>query len=558
MILGGAKLLRCSRACDRSSENLLPSPITHAEQTHEPHHSTNTASFLSDRDDRSSLAKGDPRNGPFEWSFFGLYALLLALITTRRVLWSDEMQAWLIARDSHSLADLFHNLRYEGHPALWYLLLYIPAHISWNPASTQVINYLFTVTEAWLILSARKLHWTIRTLTVFSFVVFYNYGQIARSYMLTTLLLTAAARCLLGERQHRKLAILFLVLSINTHFFAIPIAATLALWAYCFAKLDHWKDIGKLFRETEFRVASLVLLTSVAVAYFTVRPPSDSYTPHYGEARHSLSYNFLLAEGGAWKALLPATPAAIPAGMRKWLDPQDHPSALASGLSLALFLLVAGALRESQARLFFLAASTLVVVAMAATVHVPTLHHLGLIFAVFIIALLINAYTVPEKTVRQWLPRPVASAVILLILSFQALTAIYASASAWVHPFSHAKEASCWLKQQGLDRNPLAIDGFYSLAVLGYMERPSAYQSACSGMCSFAVWNTRYDADRVASVNDLRKARGNSLLPVIFVHAGNKLDQAKARNLGVVEIHSFRSKPGGSLGNYTIYEQEHP
>jgi len=38
-------------------------------------------------------------------------------------MWRDELQAWLIARDSKNILELFINLKYEGHPALWYLLL---------------------------------------------------------------------------------------------------------------------------------------------------------------------------------------------------------------------------------------------------------------------------------------------------------------------------------------------------------------------------------------------------------------------------------------------------
>ena len=42
----------------------------------------------------------------------------------QHAMWRYEMQAWLLARDSQTLGDLFFNLRYEGHPALWHLLLW--------------------------------------------------------------------------------------------------------------------------------------------------------------------------------------------------------------------------------------------------------------------------------------------------------------------------------------------------------------------------------------------------------------------------------------------------
>ena len=64
------------------------------------------------------------------YGLLGLFAILLALVTSRHAMFGDEAQAWLIARDSGNLLELAHHLRYEGHPALWYLLIYLPAHLS--------------------------------------------------------------------------------------------------------------------------------------------------------------------------------------------------------------------------------------------------------------------------------------------------------------------------------------------------------------------------------------------------------------------------------------------
>lgn len=46
-----------------------------------------------------------------------------AFVIAHHELWRDEVQAWLLARDSASAIDLFSRQKYEGHPALWQLLL---------------------------------------------------------------------------------------------------------------------------------------------------------------------------------------------------------------------------------------------------------------------------------------------------------------------------------------------------------------------------------------------------------------------------------------------------
>jgi hypothetical protein len=140
-----------------------------------------------------------------------------------------------------------------------------------------------------------------------------------------------------------------------------------------------------------------------------------------------------------------------------WLNSLLHRTALGAGLSAALFLLVAAALRTVQARSVFLLASALVVVAMGATVRRPGVQHLGLIFTVFILALLIDAYAVPSGTSRQWLSQRAAFAVFVAILGLQTLDAVGASIYEWSFPYSYGKSIGTWFRQTGLDKNPLVL-----------------------------------------------------------------------------------------------------
>ena len=463
------------------------------------------------------------------------------------------MQAWLIARDSNSLADLFHNMHYEGHPLLWQLILYIPAHISWNPITMQVINYLFAVAEAWLILSARKLHWSIRALAIFSFFAFYQYGVHARNYMLAMLLLTAATRCLLAKRPHRKLSILFIALSINAHFFAIPIAAVLFIQMYCLPRIKTLKGPGQLFRNLEFQAASLLLIASVLAAYLTIRPPADIYTPQYEFNHRSLPYYFVATESQAWQALLPNNQPL--ARMGDWLASHHHPVGIvpAAGLSLLLFLTVALALQTAQARSMFLAASALEILAMGATVHRPQIHHLGLIFVAFILALLIDAYSVQCGTSRPRLPRPVSLAVIIVVLGLQAVSAKTKSRFEWTLQNPADKETISWLKQSGLDNNPLVVmkPDLSGAELLGYLQRPSAYYPACRCVGSFIVFKAGRDIDREVTASELDAISRTSQLPAVVI-SGSELPVETCRNLRVRELRAF-SKPSAWWDTFYVY-----
>jgi hypothetical protein len=77
-----------------------------------------------DRYDRAVAAAERHLENRYIWLaiFCGIFAFQYALIFTHHP-WVDEWQALQIALETPSLESLLENLRYEGHPPLWYLLL---------------------------------------------------------------------------------------------------------------------------------------------------------------------------------------------------------------------------------------------------------------------------------------------------------------------------------------------------------------------------------------------------------------------------------------------------
>ena len=73
----------------------------------------------------------------FNLALLALYILVTSVTMSAHEMFRDEIQAWLIARDSHGIADLIHNLKYEGHPALWYLFLLPLTRIGREPQIMQ-------------------------------------------------------------------------------------------------------------------------------------------------------------------------------------------------------------------------------------------------------------------------------------------------------------------------------------------------------------------------------------------------------------------------------------
>lgn len=118
-----------------------------------------------------------------------LFLLLAALATARHEMWRDELQAWMLARDSASLGQLFANLRYEGHPPLWHLVLFVLARVVETPVAMQVVHVAVAATTAILVLLRAPLPSWQRVLFVFGYFPFYEYCVKSRSYALGALLM---------------------------------------------------------------------------------------------------------------------------------------------------------------------------------------------------------------------------------------------------------------------------------------------------------------------------------------------------------------------------------
>ena len=162
----------------------------------------------------------------------GLYGLLTALGLYYHEPWRDETHSWLIARLSQSLPQLFHNIRYEGHPVLWYLILYLVKPVSGKFEMAQVVHWLISGAAGWLLLTRAPFPYRVRILLLFSYFLFYEYAIIARNYAIGILLLFLIADQFRYRRRRRGyLAVssyLFLLFQTNVY----PLLIGLVLYGF--------------------------------------------------------------------------------------------------------------------------------------------------------------------------------------------------------------------------------------------------------------------------------------------------------------------------------------
>jgi len=278
-----------------------------------------------------------PRGTLWLWlAYCGALAALLAFHEP----WRDEIQAWLLARDSPSLVALWKNTRYEGHPLAWHFLLWVLARLTANPVAMQVLHGLLAAAGAFLFLQKAPFPLPWRAAWVFTYFPLYEYGVLARNYQLTALGFWAA----LALRQKPRWAGAALALVANSSPMGLLLAPPLALG----------------MRLKGFRLSKggwFLLSLAWGFALWSCLPPPDY--------EHARGWFWHWDWGRAYYVIRGLAAAFFPIPSPQvhfWNDPLLFPfaptpagAALAIGIATAFLALAGFALPSRVARLLWLA-----------------------------------------------------------------------------------------------------------------------------------------------------------------------------------------------------------
>lgn len=114
--------------------------------------------------------------------------LLQAVLILRHQPFVDEWQALQIAVQSPDFASLLANLRYEGHPPLWYLVLRgLSGVVGPHQALFAANLILGFLTQGFILFRSPFPRW-LRLLVAISEPILFEYGTVSRSYTLGVML----------------------------------------------------------------------------------------------------------------------------------------------------------------------------------------------------------------------------------------------------------------------------------------------------------------------------------------------------------------------------------
>ncbi len=177
------------------------------------------------------------------WCIFGIYSIVTLICALNHEMWFDEAQAVMIIKDC-PLSELPYRLKVEGHPPLWYLILFPFVKLGFPTSLLPLVSWFFMAAGVWVLLFKVRLPLLLKILIVFSSgFLFYN-SAILRVYCIIPLLMFLIL-CYYPKRRQCPIIYGILVgLLANTHLFVSGIVAVLGI-LMLYDMFSQWKDSSK-------------------------------------------------------------------------------------------------------------------------------------------------------------------------------------------------------------------------------------------------------------------------------------------------------------------------
>ncbi len=425
----------------------------------------------------------------------GLYAIVVLLGMLRHELWRDEYQAWLFARDSASLRELFSHLRYEGHPPLWHLMLYVITRFTEQPMAMQMLHLSIVTGTVWLVLRHAPFGRVFRLAFCFGYYMLYEYAVLSRNYALG--LFFAVWFCIRYRDRVRPGMELGLILALMA--LSNPFATMLSLALLAFLAVDRLATSKPPFvRFERGTVLTLGLgLSGVGLALWRILPPADGGFFDFeaipgGFHAESLSQ----ALSHVFTSYVPIPQSGIANWNTNWVAGWGGPWVLLGSL-LILVLSVIVLLQNHRALLFYLMATGGYLIYFHLFAMAPQhLRYTGHLFLVLIMSLWLSR-TLAARRTHPWphgagragaaIERP----FIAILLAAQIWGGIVLYANDWRHPFTHNKAAAAFLVESGYDSSAMVGSQDFMVLPFAAIFNRQMYYPEREGLGSFVVWDQK-------------------------------------------------------------------
>jgi hypothetical protein len=411
-----------------------------------------------------NIANGIKDNWLIHLAFL-MYIVLISVTIFKHEPWADEAQAWLLARDSSPFDLLFKNLRYEGHPPLWYLILIIPSKI----LPYRVISFIsaiIAVSGVCILLYRSSFPKIVRLLLPFSYFIFYQYGVIARSYVLVPILLFAIARIYEDKTAKIYQFVALACLLANVSVFSILIALSIML----IHLIDLIKTRSILTKKLIIKQIIAYVIFAVIMALIAIilwQPEDCTFAKSY---QYNIKQFYNMSRDILNEAMTEKLYISIPILL----------------ISLIWFW-------QTRVLLLYLL-STLSVLALFSIKYYNS-WHLGFVFLTWVFVMWLSFDKQREQRIKnRWfagIARKIVIVSVLIVIGFN----VFWAASASIHDFNGTYSAGAavarYIKDNQLEGKKIYATSFWSTSILPYFKENIFDNYSDGNRTTYWLWSTR-------------------------------------------------------------------
>lgn len=463
-------------------------------------------------------------------------------------MWRDELQAWLVARDSSSMLEVIKNVRYERTPALWQVSLHFLTYLSTNPLVMQLFHLGLATTSVFLFALYSPFTRLQKVMFSFGYFSFYEYAVISRSYALGVMFIMLTCVLLTRAKRNYLLIALTLGLLANTSVYGLLIAPAFALYIGAELVVQYYRTRSLNNRKAVLLLSTLLLTVSLTVGVLQLLAPTD-YTRPSGVPEIVQVEKDSLA--GSFQPIF-VSYVAVPNvfALYHWGTNilSAAPVLLARRIGvLASLILFASAivllLRKPTVLLLF-ASGTGVLLLFGALIFQGEIRHKGHLFILLIASFWLFAASKDSGIFQSKTPKlerllsRYQAVFLTTILAAQLVGGIFAMAADLRNPFSETPQTAEFVRQRLTPATVFAGTSYLASPMTAYLD-VKLYMIDRQGYGTFMIWDDKivYLSTDEEKLQGLAKLLTGGIHEVLFVSEARL--SPKFEGLEVTELAEF-------------------
>ncbi|ACB51803.1 conserved hypothetical protein [Crocosphaera subtropica ATCC 51142] len=495
----------------------------------------------------SQLSCGkDNKNNSFEIGLILIFATVTLIGILNHAMWRDELNGWLIARDSYSFINFFKNIKYEGHPVLWYLCLWILNQITANPIMMQIFHWLIAVTTIAIFILFSPFTQVQKALFTFGYLPVYEYSLISRNYSIGALSIFLFCACFKTRHQSYLTLAFILAMMANTNAYCLLISLALAFTLvieYIFRGYFQYETKANQY---DLTAALIIFLIGIVISVFMLLPPSDS-TLQGGANQWFFYFDFNRLTQTLTRIWRSYILVIIPS------DSKPLDLFIFSFFSLGLFGFSILMLIRKPIALLFYSIGSLEILAFTYAKFLGSERHYGHLYIILIAALWIGNYYANSQIIINFLnnisyrfSRIVCHGAnfvsyhkkyfLLIILWLQVIAGIVAFSRDLITPYSSSKMTAEFIQSNNLSEHFIMGSEDFTIApISGYLEQKIYYPEA-QKMGSYVLFNNeRKIVDDTDIINQMSQIIANDNKDILLILNREFLDSSQDLKIQFIE-----------------------